>query len=58
MAGDLKNRKHYGVTIDIKILERFKGLAESTRIPQSRLMDEALTDLLNKYEKKEGNKIE
>jgi hypothetical protein len=51
MAGELKNRQHYGVTIDIKILVRFRELAESTRIPQSRLLDEALNDLLRKYEK-------
>lgn len=49
MAGDLKNRKHYGVTVDIKILAKFRELSDATRIPQSRLMDEALEDLIKKY---------
>ena len=30
----------------------FNRLAEETRIPKSRLMDEAIEDLLKKYEKR------
>lgn len=52
MAGALKNRQHYGVTIDIEILKKFRELADKTRIPQSKLMDEALADLLKKYSDK------
>jgi len=52
MAGALKNRQHYGVTIDIETLKKFRELAEKTRIPQSKLMDEALEDLLKKYSDK------
>ena len=32
----------------------FSRLAEETRIPNSRLLDEAIEDLLKKYEKKNG----
>lgn len=49
MAGELKNRQHYGVTIDKEVLSKFRGLADKTRIPQSKLIDEALIDLLKKY---------
>ena len=33
-------------------LEEFNKLAEETRITKSRLMDEAIEDLLKKYEKR------
>jgi hypothetical protein len=49
VSDGLKTRKHYGVTIDLKLLDKFKELSESTRIPQSRLMDEAIKDLLEKF---------
>lgn len=51
MAGDLKNRQHYGVTVDKEILRKFRELSDKTRIPQSKLLDEAIEDLLKKYEK-------
>jgi len=49
---DLKNRKRYTNSIDIKLLEMLKELSQATRIPESRLLDEAIEDLLKKYEKK------
>jgi predicted transcriptional regulator len=36
------------------LLAQLKKLSEETRIPQSRLMDEAIEDLLKKHGKKEG----
>lgn len=54
MAGELKNRQHYGVTVDKKILKEFRDLAEQTRIAQSKLLDEALSDLLKKYSQSKG----
>lgn len=48
---DLVNRERYGVAVDKKILEKFRELAEKTRIPASKLADEAFEDLLNKYKK-------
>lgn len=47
---DLKNRDRIGVTIDKKINENFRVLAEKTRIPMSKLVDEAISDLLKKYQ--------
>jgi predicted transcriptional regulator len=47
--GELKNRQSKTFVIDKKILAKFQALAKSTRIPQSRLMDEAIDDLLRKY---------
>lgn len=50
MATGLKNREKYATTVDKKILEKFKKLAENTKIPASKLVDEALEDLIKKYE--------
>ena len=50
--GKLKHRKPAGSPIDINLLEGLKQLAENTKIPQSRLLDEAIGDLLKKYEQK------
>jgi hypothetical protein len=47
---DLTTRKRYTNTIDIKLLESLKELSQQTRIPESRLLDEAIHDLLKKYE--------
>lgn len=46
---NLKNRVRYAVTLKIELVKLLKELAISTRIPQSRLMDEAIEDLLKKY---------
>lgn len=48
----LKNRSAFSTTIDKKILERFDALAKETRIPKSKLIDEALLDLINKHNQK------
>lgn len=44
-------RERYTTTIGKEIIKKFKDLSAATRIPQSKLMDEALEDLLKKYEK-------
>lgn len=49
---DLKTRKRFTSTIDIALQEQLKNLSELTRIPQTRLLDEALEDLFNKYKEK------
>lgn len=46
---DLKNRKRYTNSLDIKLLSQLKDLSVVTKIPQSKLIDEAITDLLKKY---------
>ena len=48
--GNLKNRKQIGSAVDIKLLKKFKELSKKSRIPQSKLLDEAIEDLLKKYE--------
>lgn len=42
-------RKRWSTIVDETILEQFKKLSEKTRIPSTRLADEALEDLLVKY---------
>lgn len=45
----LKNRKPISNAIDIKLYEAFEKLSKETKIPKSKLLDEALQDLINKY---------
>ena len=52
MSG-LKNRARKMFSIDKKLIEKLEALAKATRIPQSRLVDEALEDLIRKYGKGE-----
>jgi len=49
-VSDLKNRERFGVAVDKKLLESLRQLSAKTRIPASRLTDEAIEDLLKKYE--------
>ena len=42
----------YGTKLDKTLKEGLQKLSEETRIPQSKLLDEAIEDLLKKYEKK------
>jgi metal-responsive CopG/Arc/MetJ family transcriptional regulator len=50
-VNDLVNRTRIGSSIDNKLYEDFKKLSAETRIPQSKLLDEAIEDLLKKYGK-------
>ena len=48
---DLKNRERYTSSLDIMLLNKLKQLSKKTRVPISRLLDEAIVDLLKKYER-------
>lgn len=45
----LKNRTRIGSAIDTELYSKLKQLSESSRIPISKLLDEALEDLLKKH---------
>ncbi|RBP57160.1 ribbon-helix-helix protein [Alkalibaculum bacchi] len=47
----LKNRVSFSNAIDKILYEKFDLLAQETRIPKSRLLDEAIELLLKKYDK-------
>lgn len=53
-ANDIKKRVTY--TLDPTIIKRLKDLAEETLIPQSRLVEKALTQLLDDYQKQKHPK--
>ena len=46
------NRKKLVSSLDNKLVEPFNEWSRETRIPNSRLIDEAIEDLLKKYEKR------
>ena len=50
----LVNRKKFISSLDKKLVEPFNELSRKTRVPKSRLLDEAIEDLLKKYEQKDG----
>ena len=45
----LKNRVRIGSAIDKKLYEEIKMISEKTRIPISKLLDEAIEDLVKKH---------
>lgn len=45
----LKNRTRIGSAIDKNLYEQLKKLSEDTRIPISKLLDEAIADLIIKH---------
>jgi hypothetical protein len=47
----LKTRKPLSNAVDITLYNELNELTTQTRIPKSKLLDEALEDLLTKYEK-------
>jgi len=47
----MPNRKMYNTTIDIDLLKSLKMLAVQTDKRQNDLLEEAIKDLLKKYEK-------
>jgi len=53
MAGKLKNRERFGAAYDKELLVELRKLAKETRIPISRLLDEAIEDLVKKHKNKE-----
>ena len=50
----LVNRKKFVSSLANELVEPFDMLSKQTRVPKSRLLDEAIEDLLKKYEKKSG----
>jgi hypothetical protein len=47
----LKTRKQVSTTVDIRLWEELQGLSKNTRVPVSKYLDEAIVDLLKKYQK-------
>ena len=48
----LVNRTRLISSLDNKLVEPLNALSKKTRVPKSRLIDEAIEDLLKKYEKR------
>jgi metal-responsive CopG/Arc/MetJ family transcriptional regulator len=46
---ELQNRERFGVALNKVLLEGLRKLSTDTRIPASKLLDEAIEDLLKKY---------
>ena len=49
---DLVTRKILSTSVDKDILKESKKISDDTKIPFSKLMDEALNDLIIKYREK------
>lgn len=47
----MSERVPYATKVDRELRDKLTKLSEMTRIPQSKLVDEALEDLFKKYEK-------
>ena len=47
----LKYRKRFTSSLNTELVAEFDKLAQATRIPKSRLLDEAIEDLLKKHKK-------
>lgn len=50
--GELKNRSRFSSTLDNDNDKDLKKLAKETKINKSKLLDEAIEDLLKKYGKR------
>ena len=50
----LVNRTRFTSSLKNELIVKFDELAKETRIPKSRLLDEAVEDLLKKYEENQG----
>lgn len=46
---DLKNRIRFSTSMDIELSKKLEELSKQTRIPKSKLVDEAIEMLVNKY---------
>lgn len=51
----LVNRTRFTSSLKNELLKEFDELSKQTRIPKSRLLDEAVEDLLKKYGAKQGD---
>ncbi len=54
MTRHLKNRTAFSSTLENELLKQLRELAQESRINMSRLLDEAVTDLLEKHRKNKG----
>jgi metal-responsive CopG/Arc/MetJ family transcriptional regulator len=52
----LKNRKRFTSSLRNELVPLFDELSKKTRIPKSKLLDEAIDDLLKKYGSKNSTK--
>lgn len=52
---DLKTRIRIGNTLETNLLKELKELSKQSRIPMSRLLDEAVNDLINKHKDNKKN---
>jgi len=52
----LKNRKRFTSSLRNELVPLFDELSKKTRIPKSKLLDEAIDDLLKKYGPKNSTK--
>ena len=50
----IKKKKKFVSSLANELVEPFNELSKKTRINKSRLLDEAIEDLLKKYEEKGG----
>ncbi|HAT4114204.1 TPA: ribbon-helix-helix domain-containing protein [Clostridium perfringens] len=48
---DLKTRIRFSTSVDIKLAEKLENLSSQTRIPKSKLIDEAIELLLKNHNK-------
>ncbi|MCK8816282.1 ribbon-helix-helix domain-containing protein [Natroniella sulfidigena] len=48
---DLTTRKRITTTLDKDLIDKLDNLSKETRIPKSKLFDEAIKDLLEKHKK-------
>ena len=48
----MAEKKMYNTTLNVNLLRKLKVLAAQTDKRQNQLLEEAIQDLLNKYEKK------
>jgi hypothetical protein len=51
---DLKNRKVINISLELSLIEFLKDYSQRTGIPQTRLVDRAVTDLKEKVERGEN----
>lgn len=51
---DLRTRERYSTSINKELLNKLKELSTTTKIPATKLLDEAIEELLKKYS--ENNK--
>ena len=49
MVKEYRTRKQVSTAIDMEIYDKFKKLSDDTRIASTKLLDEAIEDLLVKY---------